>query len=99
MRDIAEVETLQFPDIEITENFSFDFIAGAGSFSFKFKWMNDRWNCWVTFPDQSVRQAGVYPGVVNWTGNTDYGLLFKTGLKSIDFNSLKYVEILLITWL
>lgn len=61
--------------------------------------MCNRWNCWVTLPDGSVRQAGVEPNVVSWTGYDDYGLVFQTSLPAIDFNSLFLTEMVLITWL
>lgn len=99
MKDIKYIQTVPFPDInEPVENFSFDCVCTAGTFSFHFKWLNDRWNVWVTLPNGEVREAGVYPNVISWTGFTDYGLVFKSSLKAIDFKSLLLAEITLIKW-
>lgn len=99
MRDIKNIEQVTFPEIEIVDNFTFDALSEAGTFSFNFKWFNNRWNLWVTLPDGTVREAGVYPNVINWTGNTDYGLVFGTNLDTINYNSINLVEIFIITWL
>ena len=99
MKDIEKTELVPFPSADPAENFEFSCTADAGSFTFRFKWLNDRWNVWVTLPDGSVRQAGTEPNVVSWTGFDDYGLMFKTSLPVIDFNSLFLTEMVLITWL
>ena len=99
MKAISKTELVPFPSEDPQENFEFSCTADAGNFTFHFKWMCGRWNCWVTLPDGSVRQAGVEPNVVSWTGYDDYGLVFQTSLPAIDFNSLFLTEMVLITWL
>ena len=99
MKAISKTELVPFPSEDPQENFEFSCTADVGSFTFHFKWLNGRWNCWVTLPDGSVRQAGVEPNVVSWTGYDDYGLVFQTSLPAIDFNSLFLTEMVLITWL
>lgn len=99
MRDIKKVERVSFPNTEIQENFKFDAVTEAGTFTLNFRWFNNRWNLWVTLPDGTIREAGVYPNIVSWTGSTDYGLVIKTSLADIDYNSLTLTEILIITWL
>ena len=98
MQEVKQYELVSWPNSEIQENFEFDTIASGGTFSFHFKWFNDRWNLWVTLPDGSKRQAGVYPGVVSWSGYSDYGILFNTSLSEIDFNSLMLTELYIVTW-
>lgn len=98
MRDISKVQQIPFPDSDIQENFEFSAVCDDGTFTFKFKWFNDRWNCWVTLPDGSVRQAGVYPNVISGSGHTDYGCVFSTSLEDIDYNSLFLTTLYLITW-
>lgn len=99
MRDVKNIELVEFPDIEISDNFKFNALAEAGTFTFHFKWFNNRWNLWVTLPDGTIREAGVYPNLVSWTGNTDYGLYFQTNLAEIDKSSLNLTEIYILTWL
>lgn len=99
MRDIEYTQKIPFPEMEsLVENFSFDCVCTPGSFTLHFKWLNGRWNLWVTLPDGTVREAGVYPNVISWTGCTDYGLEIKNSLSEIDFNSLLLLEIHLIKW-
>lgn len=99
MKETQKIELVSFPSAEPTENFEFSCTADSGTFLFHFKWLNNRWNLWVTLPDGSIRQAGVGPGLVSWTGYNDYGIYFKTELQVIDFNSLFLTELYLITWL
>lgn len=95
---MKKVEIIPFPEAEITENFEFEAATDTGTFKFIFKWFNKRWNCWCTLPDGTVRQAGVYPNVISWTGFTDYGLAFVTSLSEIDYKSLLLSELCLIQW-
>ena len=98
MRNIIAAEALNFPDIDLVENFQFDCTTSYGNFNFLFKWMNGRWNSWVTLPDGTIRQAGVYPNVISWTGHTDYGIVFVTDLTAIDYSSLFLTELKLLKW-
>lgn len=98
MRAIKKLQKIPFPDTELQKNFMFYCVTDAGNLELLFKWFNDRWNLFVTFPDGTVREAGVYPNVTSWTGHTDYGLVFKTNLTNIDYESLFLTEIFLITW-
>lgn len=92
-------EVIKIPSTNITDNFSFQANVSAGVFTFLLKWSNERWNCWVTLPKGVVRGAGVNPNVLCWTGMSDYGLEFKTELKTkIGRNDLSKVEIILYTW-
>lgn len=98
MQTVKQKELVQFPSSEIQENFKFDVMASAGTFTFHFKWLNDRWNLWVTLPSGEVREAGVQPNVISWSGFSDYGIQVRTSLPQIDYNSLFLTEILIITW-
>lgn len=98
MKAIQNASLVHWPADEVSENFEFDVIDTDGTFKFSFKWMNDRWNVWVTLPDNSVRQAGVYPGVISWTGFLDYGLMFRTSLSEINYNSLLLTELYILKW-
>lgn len=95
---IKSCEIIGFPELDPVENFEFVSNTSYGTFKFHFKWINEAWSCWVTLPDESVRQAGVYPNVKNWTGFNDYGLVFVTSLEKIDFSSLFLTELYLIKW-
>ena len=98
MKTITGASRVNWPTNTVLENFEFEAIDAAGTFKFLFKWLNDRWNCWVTLPDGSVRQAGVYPNVVSWTGCLDYGLVFKTELSEINYSSLLLTELFILKW-
>lgn len=91
-------ERVPFPSGDITDNFEFSASAQAGVFTFNFKWLNSRWNLWVTLPDGTVRQAGVLPGVVSWSECQNFGLVFETSLPVIDYNSLFLTELYILTW-
>lgn len=92
------IEKIPFPKSELSENFEFSCSTSYGKFTFNFKWFNDRWNLWVTLPDGERRQAGVNPNVVNWSGNSLYGLLFKSALPEISYDTLFVSELYLIKW-
>ena len=98
MQTVKTKELVPFPNGDINENFEFSCSASAGIFNFHFKWLNNRWNVWVTLPDGEVRQAGVLPGVVSWSECTDYGLVFETALEKIDYTSLFLTELYILTW-
>ena len=98
MKEIQNASLVHWPSDEVSENFEFDVIDTDGTFKFSFKWMNDRWNCWVTLPDNSVREAGVYPNVISWSGSLDYGIMFKTSLSEINYTSLLLTELYILKW-
>ena len=97
-RQIKSLVTIPWPNEEISENFTFSAIDGDGVFTFHFKWINDRWNCWIDMPDGTTRQAGVYPNVLSWSQFLDYSLIFMTDLTQIDYNHLFMTEINLVKW-
>lgn len=99
MQTVKIKERVPFPSGELAENFTFSCSAIGGNFTFQFKWLNDRWNVWVTLPDGEVRQAGVLPGVVSWSECKNYGLVFETALETIDYSSLFLTELYILTWL
>lgn len=99
MKEVKVLEKITWPVFDIQENFEFEVLTQSGTFNLHFRWLNNRWNLWVTFPDGSIRQAGVYPGVVSWSGFTDYGFYFQSNNENeIDYSSLLLTEAYLITW-
>lgn len=99
MKEATAIEQVAWPEFDISENFEFDAIAQGGTFKFHFRWLNDRWNLWVTLPDETVRQASVYPGVISWTGYSDWGIVIKSNMEKIDYSNLLLSEVYIITWL
>ena len=99
MQTVKIKELVAFPNSDLSENFEFSTSAQGGIFNFHFKWLNDRWNLWVTLPDGEVRQAGVLPGVTSWSECKTYGLVFETNLPVIDYSSLFLTEMYILTWL
>lgn len=97
-RQIERASLVTWPDGSPADNFKFDVIDQAGTFKFNFKWLNDRWNCWVTLPDETIREAGVYPGVISWSGTLDFGLVFETDLPDISRSSLFMTDLYIIKW-
>lgn len=95
---IKSASKVNWPNSEPQENFIFSVNDTAGTFDFKFKWLNGRWNCWVTLPDGTVRQAGVYPNVISWSGFLDFGLVFVTDLQKINFDQLYLTEVYILKW-
>lgn len=98
MKDIKEVYKVQFPEADLVQNFKFDTVTPKGTFTLEFKYFEDRWDLWVTLPSGEVRQAGVYPNLISWTENLDYGLFVKTNLAQIDYESLKLAEVYIVVW-
>lgn len=99
MQTINTKEQIAFPGGSVAENFLFDCSTTYGNFTFHFKWINEKWNLWVTLPNGEVRQAGVIPGITSWSEFSDYGLVFESNMESIDYNSLFSTEMYLIKWL
>ena len=99
MQTVKIKERVPFPNGDLSENFQFSCSAQAGVFSFHFKWLNGRWNVWVTLPDGEVRQAGVLPNVTSWSEAKNFGLIFETNLPVIEYNSLFLTELYILTWL
>ena len=98
MQTVKTREKVGWPSGELTDNFEFSCSTEGGVFTFHFKWLNNRWNLWVTLPDGDVRQAGVIPNVVSWSESKNYGLLFKSVLEAVDYNSLFMTELYILTW-
>lgn len=98
MQTVKTEEKVSWPSGELSQNFEFSCSVEGGVFTFHFKWLNDRWNLWVTLPDGEVRQAGVIPGVVSWSESKGYGLMFKSDLGTVDYNSLFLTELYILTW-
>ena len=98
MQTVKTKERVPFPSGELSENFKFSCSAQGGNFTFHFKWLNNRWNVWVTLPDGEERQAGVEPNVTSWSESHTYGLVFETQLPVIDYSSLFLTELYILTW-
>lgn len=98
MKTIDNISLVTYPSCDIVKQFNFSTKHEDGTFNFSFKYLNDVWNCYVTLPDGSIRQCGVYPNVISWTGYPDYGILFSTDLKSITYDSLFLTELYIIKW-
>lgn len=96
---VKSTEVIQFPEMDLVDSFTFQAEIKAGSVEFKFKWLNDRWNCWVTLPGGKVRSAGVIPNTPNWSGYSDYSLTFNTSLADkIGHDDLLETEMVIKTW-
>lgn len=98
MNGIKTMEAVKFPDGDLSDNFTFSVIHPDGVFEFHFRWMNDRWNLWVTLPSGEKRTAGVEPNVPSWAGFLDYGLIFITETTEITRNGLQLTTPYILTW-
>ena len=74
-------------------NFVFTSNLPSGRFGFKFMWFNNIWNLWITLPSGEIRQAGMYPNTISWTGFFDYYFRVLTTLDSIGQNDLNNVTL------
>lgn len=97
-KDIKSLRKVKFPNGEPKNNFTFSAIDEDGTFRFHFRWINERWNCWVTLPSGEERTCSVYANVISWTGFLDYGIVFSTELKEISFSDLFSTELYIIKW-
>lgn len=77
----------------------FSFIANVGSLTFKFtfRYVN-KWQCWATLPDGTIRHIGVNPNVLNWSKHLDYSVFFYTQSDSINYDTLSSCTIGLVLW-
>lgn len=96
--NIKSITQISYPDTEFSENFSFDSVLPQGVFSFRFRYMNSRWNCWVTLPNGEIRQIGVLPYVISCAGFLDFGFMFGTSLKEITKDELKNTFLYVLEW-
>lgn len=99
MKEYTKKELVPWPNAEPAENFEFQCTAESGVFTFHFKWLNDRWNCWATLPDGTVRQGGTEPNVTSWTGYDDWGMVIESAAEQIGYSELFQTELYILTWL
>lgn len=80
--------------------FTFTTQTQDGAWTFVFKYVNGRWNAWVTLPSGEVRQAGCVPDVVNWSGFLDFGLVLISSSAALGLNDLTSsgTSLVLIGW-
>lgn len=98
MQTVTAATLISWPEATVNKSLTFTTLYADGVFTFTFKWLNGRWNCWVTLPSGDIREAGVYPNVVSWSEYDDFGILFATDLSVIDQSSLTLTEMYLLTW-
>lgn len=98
MREVESASLVSWPEIDIIDNFYFECVDSAGTFIFEFRWMDDRWRCWVTTPEGETRQIGIYPGALSGAGFLDYGFDLRTDRAVIDRESLFETELYIIKW-
>jgi hypothetical protein len=84
--------SLTIPTIdEDTAHFNFNASVEALSFNFDFWFYAGSWHLFVSLPDESVREAAIYPNAQNWSGYTDYRLVASTVLDTIGQANLQDV--------
>lgn len=98
MKAIKTASAVNFPSGADGDMFRFNAAHKDGIFTFLFKWLNNRWNCWGATPSGEIRQIGVYPNVISWSGFPDYGIMIATDLSEIGRQSLTLTEIHILTW-
>ena len=95
IRTPSKAWKVSFPELPADPfNFTFTTTLPQGQFLFKFMWFNDVWNMWITLPTGEIRQVGMYPNSVNWTGFIDYYVQMVTTLDSIGQNDLSSVTMM-----
>jgi len=88
---------LSLPSTTPGVNFSFIAKVNGQSYTIAMKWTTI-WNVSVTFPDGTIRVAGLFPNVMNWTGYTDFGLVGYTSLSTIGYDDLPSVTLYMVAW-
>ncbi len=87
------------PDLPVNPyNFFVNVNINSQNYVFTFMFYGERWHLWVTFPDNTRREAGIFPNVTSWTGYTDFGLTIATTLAEIGQNDLQKLTIYLVEW-
>lgn len=90
---------INFPSIsDNTYSFFFTSSVGGSSWSFEFIYINSRWTCYATPPDDIAREATVYNGVLNWDGYPDYGCIFISNKDIPGLNDISSVSLYIIDW-
>lgn len=79
-------------------NFTFTATVNKVQYPVVFKFYEDVWHVWFTFPDTSVRRAGVFSGDISWSGYEDFGLYVFSTLDSIGQNDLGNVAFYFLVW-
>ena len=82
-----------------TYSFKFTATVRGNPWAFKFTFMNNRWSCFATPPNNlPVREATVYSGVTAWTGFPDYGCLFIAKKPVPLLNDIGSVSMYILDW-
>lgn len=98
MRGIESAHLVTWPETELLENFYFDCATTFGTFTFEFRWLDNRWRCWVTTPAGDKREIGIWPNALSGAGFLDYGFDVRTDRAEIDFSSLFDLELYILKW-
>jgi len=99
MNPIKQLTLINIPQGDTTAiNFNFGTQASSGAWNFLLEWNGTRWNGWATLPDGAVRQFGCIPGVINWTGFADFGLVWLSDLASFGQQDIFGASLVLIDW-
>lgn len=79
-------------------NFQFPIKINNTTYQAVFKWYANMWNCWVTFSESDIRQAGIFPGCISWSAYDDFGLFVKTDLDVIGQLDLPNIQLYFLQW-
>ena len=100
-RPIDVAYMISLPDIG-TDPFSFSYNVKtpSGNFNLRYRWNTENltWAVFITMPDGSVRQSGIFPNNVNWTAYPDFGFATLSDQASIGQNDLLNVQHYIIVW-
>jgi hypothetical protein len=99
LKRITKAELIPLPQVpDGTFNFTFVATISGDQYTVVFKFYQDRWSAWFTFPDGSTRQAGIFPGDFSWTGYDDFGLYIFTPQAVIGQNDLGNISVYMVRW-
>lgn len=99
MKTIKTAYGITTPSVgENPVNFTFPAVVAGNRYEYTFRWYDNIWHLWVTFPSGEIRQALVTPGSVAWTSFIDWGLAIVTSLLSIGQNDLSKVQFVMVEW-
>jgi hypothetical protein len=79
-------------------NFQFETKNQDGAWQLNLMWTGSQWIGWATLPSGEVRLFGCIPGVINWTGYTDFGLVWVSPLAAFGQPDIFNSALLLLDW-
>jgi len=85
---------------EDPQAFKFQVKTNDGTFELSYRWdtIRELWLLYVTLPDGTIRQAGIFPNDISWTPWSDFGFYVEANSNGIGQNDLLNVNQYIVVW-